>query len=173
MTIQKSKSVTLDLDLQSGLIEQNKHWLPTTQDTVNWLSTALAMQTKLSIEKPFELTVRIVELPESEQLNGDYRDKHKPTNVLSFPSDIPDFVQAEEDAQYLGDLIICADVLEQEAQEQAKNLEHHWLHICIHGLLHLCGYDHENDHEADEMENLERSILAKFNIDDPYQDHTH
>jgi probable rRNA maturation factor len=90
----------------------------------------------------------------------------KPTNVLSFPFESPPEVKLD----LLGDLVICAEVVEQEAQQQNKNLMHHWAHMIVHGTLHLLGYDHVEDSDAQQMEALEITILAKLAIDDPYQD---
>jgi|GEM_PF-287529 len=115
----------------------------------------------------FEVTLRIVDLVESRQLNSDYRNKDKPTNVLSFPFEAPEHIEMP----FLGDLVVCAAVVEQEAKEQDKQVTNHWAHLCVHGLLHLLGYDHIDEEEAQEMEGLETAILAKLNIDDPYQDH--
>jgi len=110
------------------------------------------------------LTLRIVGETESQQLNGIYRNKNTPTNVLSFPFDAaPDFA-----IPYLGDLVVCAKVVQREAAEQGKKLNHHWAHMVIHGCLHLLGYDHIKNQDADEMEALERTILAQLNIPDPY-----
>lgn len=114
-----------------------------------------------------EITVRIVSCEESQQLNGQYRENNKPTNVLSFAFEAP----AEIDINLLGDLVICADIVEQEATEQNKPILHHWLHMLVHGTLHLLGLDHIKDEEAKRMEGLEIAILAKLDIDDPYKDH--
>lgn len=103
---------------------------------------------------------------ESQSLNSQYRGKDKPTNVLSFPFEVPDGIELD----LLGDLIICADVVEKEAQEQDKPLLHHWAHMVIHGTLHLLGYDHISDDEAEEMEALEIKLLAHLSIPDPYQE---
>lgn len=118
-------------------------------------------------QETFEVTLRIVDLAESRQLNSDYRNKDKPTNVLSFPFEAPEHIEMP----FLGDLVVCAAVVEQEAKEQDKPVTNHWAHLCVHGLLHLLGYDHIDETEAQEMEGLETAILAKLNIDDPYQDH--
>ena len=115
----------------------------------------------------FEVTLRIVDLAESRQLNSDYRNKDKPTNVLSFPFEAPEHIEMP----FLGDLVVCAAVVEQEAKEQDKPVVNHWAHLCVHGLLHLLGYDHIDETEAQEMEGIETAILAKLSIDDPYQDH--
>jgi probable rRNA maturation factor len=108
--------------------------------------------------------VRIVGPEEIRALNRDYRGKDKPTNVLSFPADIPDHI----DLPLLGDLIVCADVVRNEAAEQHKSTQDHWAHMVIHGTLHLLGFDHIDDDEAQEMELLEISILQQLGIDNPY-----
>lgn len=118
-----------------------------------------------------EIGVACVDLAESQQLNLQYREKDKPTNVLSFPSDIPEEVLPMLDAFPLGDLVICIPVVLQEAVEQKKTAQEHFAHLLVHGVLHLLGYDHEtSDEEAEEMEGLEVEILAKLNIDNPYQE---
>ncbi len=114
-----------------------------------------------------EITVRLVEKAESQQLNAEYRDKDKPTNVLSFPFEAPPGIPIN----LLGDLVICADVVSEEAAQQNKPILHHWFHMLVHGTLHLLGFDHIEDSEADQMETLEIAILAKLGIDDPYKDH--
>jgi len=111
-----------------------------------------------------QVSIEIVDKATSQQLNKDYRNKDKPTNVLSFPLDLPDFV--EEDL--IGDLAICADVLTLEAEQQNKTVDDHWAHLTIHGTLHLLGYDHIEDQEAEQMELLEIKLLAKLGIDNPY-----
>jgi len=111
-----------------------------------------------------EIVVRIVDVHESAQLNKQYRHKPGPTNILSFPADIPEGIGLN----LLGDLVVCAPVLEREALEQHKPLAHHWAHIIIHGVLHLLGYDHLTEEDADLMENKEINILQKLNITNPY-----
>ncbi|MHC6184994.1 rRNA maturation RNase YbeY [Acinetobacter sp. X9] len=118
-----------------------------------------------------EIGVACVDLDESQQLNLQYREKDKPTNVLSFPSDIPEEVLPMLDALPLGDLVICIPVVLQEALEQKKTAQNHFAHLLVHGVLHLLGYDHEtSDEDAEEMEGLEIEILAKLNISNPYQE---
>ncbi|AKH20800.1 rRNA maturation RNase YbeY [Sedimenticola thiotaurini] len=112
-----------------------------------------------------ELVVRIVDRDESRQLNREYRGKDRPTNVLSFPFEAPDVVESD----LLGDLVICAPVVEDEAREQQKPLEAHWAHLLVHGVLHLLGFDHINEEEAETMESLEVEILATLGFPDPYQ----
>ncbi len=118
-----------------------------------------------------EIGIACVDLDESQQLNLQYREKDKPTNVLSFPSDIPEEVLPMLDALPLGDLVICIPVVLQEALEQKKTAQNHFAHLLVHGVLHLLGYDHEtSDEDAEEMEGLEIEILAKLNISNPYQE---
>lgn len=111
-----------------------------------------------------ELTIRLVDADESRELNHEYRGKDYATNVLSFPSDLP----PELNIPLLGDLVICVPVVLREAAEQHKTAEAHWAHMVIHGCLHLLGYDHMEDAEAEEMENLECQLLAELGISDPY-----
>lgn len=111
-----------------------------------------------------ELSIRIVDAEESQQLNRDYRGKDKPTNVLSFPFESPVPLQP----RLLGDLVICAPVVTAEAAEQGKAELNHWAHLTIHGCLHLLGYDHINDDEAEQMESREIAILREFAIENPY-----
>jgi probable rRNA maturation factor len=126
-----------------------------------WTDLALSTVT----DKEFELTIRLVNIDESQQLNSQYRQKDKPTNVLSFPFEVPDGIELN----LLGDLVVCMQVVEQEAKEQNKKLFDHWAHMIIHGCLHLLGYDHINDADADEMEALEIKILANLSINNPYE----
>jgi len=113
-----------------------------------------------------ELTVRIVETEEITELNKLYRKKDMPTNVLAFPSELPDTIELEY--PLLGDVIVCPAVLEKESIEQKKSLEAHWAHIVMHGVLHLLGYDHIEEKDAHVMEAMEIKLLAQFGIADPY-----
>lgn len=133
---------------------------PDEQQIQLWIDSALA-----DVDQDTEIVVRIVDEQESAELNQHYRHKQGPTNILSFPVEIPDGI----DLNLLGDLVICAPVLEQEAQQQHKPLAHHWAHIIIHGVLHLLGYDHLDDEQAEEMESKEIALLQKLNIPNPYQ----
>lgn len=154
------------VDLQLACEDKN---LPGEADIQNWIDTALAQFNSVAtvpLTDAQEITVRIVDASESQQLNLSYRGKDKPTNVLSFPFESPPEVKLD----LLGDLVVCAQVVEQEALQQNKYLLHHWAHIIVHGTLHLLGYDHIEDSDAQLMEALEISILAKLAIDDPYQD---
>lgn len=139
--------------------------LPDEASLTQWANAALLG--RCLFDEP-ELTIRLVGNPESQQLNHEYRGKNKPTNVLSFPFEAP----PEVPIPLLGDLIIAVPVVEQEASEQGKTSQAHWAHMVVHGCLHLLGYDHIKDDEAEIMENLERQILAELEFDDPYsEDH--
>jgi probable rRNA maturation factor len=112
-----------------------------------------------------ELLIRLVDRQESRQLNARYRHQNKPTNVLSFPADLPE----EVGLALLGDIVICAPIVAEEARDQHKTAEAHWAHLTIHGILHLLGHDHEAEEEASEMESLETGILQSLGFPDPYR----
>lgn len=152
--------MTHEIDLQVACTPTE---LPTKEQFQLWVDTALA-EISSEPKQEFELTIRLVNNEESQQLNMQYRGKDKPTNVLSFPFEVPEGVELN----LLGDLIICIEVMKQEAQEQNKALFDHWAHLVIHGCLHLVGFDHISDTEAVEMESIETSILKKLGISDPY-----
>lgn len=146
-------STTIDVDNASG------EEAPEPPSIRHWICAALGEQ-----RPDAEISVRIVSAAESAELNQHYRGKKGPTNVLSFPADIPDFVKSP----LLGDIVICATIVRQEANEQHKTLEAHWAHMLIHGTLHLLGYDHIEESEANVMEALETTILGKLNFPPPY-----
>ncbi|MGL4251094.1 MAG: rRNA maturation RNase YbeY [Aeromonas sp.] len=148
-------SVTLDLQLASASTDG----LPSEAQLLGWLDGIL-----LGFQQEAEVTVRIVDEAESNELNLTYRGKDKPTNVLSFPFEAPPGLELP----LLGDLVICRQVVEREAQEQGKPLMAHWAHMVVHGTLHLLGYDHMEDDEAEEMEALERDIMQALGFADPY-----
>ncbi|MBX9763275.1 MAG: rRNA maturation RNase YbeY [Pseudomonadaceae bacterium] len=150
----------IELDLQ---IASDASSLPSEAQFRTWCALALRQRTADS-----ELTIRLVDEAEGRELNHTWRHKDYATNVLSFPADVPDELL---DIPLLGDLVICVPVVEREAQEQAKSSESHWAHLVIHGCLHLLGYDHIIDAEAEEMEALERELLAELGHPDPYADH--
>lgn len=117
-----------------------------------------------------EVCVRVVASDEIRNLNRDYRGKDSPTNVLAFPAGLDELPGLPaDDAGLLGDLVLCADVVTQEAAEQGKDPGSHWAHLLVHGTLHLLGFDHMNSDEADIMEGLERRILASRGIENPYE----
>ncbi|MFQ1041330.1 rRNA maturation RNase YbeY [Gilliamella sp. CG16] len=148
--------IILDLQIATTLTDR----LPTEQQIMQWLNVILPQ-----FMDQAEITIRIVDEAESQQLNHTYRQKNKPTNVLSFPFESP----IDIEVPLLGDLIICKQVVEKEAQEQHKLLISHWAHMIVHGCLHLLGYDHIVDEEAEEMESIEIDIMKQLGFDDPYQ----
>lgn len=116
-----------------------------------------------------EMGIACVDAVESQRLNAQYRHKDKPTNVLSFPCDLPDEMLQMLELQPLGDLVICIPVVVAEAAEQSKTAMDHFVHLLVHGCLHLLGFDHEtSEADAIEMETLEIEILAKLDIANPY-----
>ena len=148
-------SIFVDLQIATENIEG----LPTEEQIVQWATAAVQPE-----GDEVEMTVRIVDESESHDLNLTYRGKDRPTNVLSFPFECPD----EVELPLLGDLVICHQVVEREAAEQEKPLMSHWAHMVVHGSLHLLGYDHIEDDEAEEMESLETQIMQGLGFDDPY-----
>lgn len=125
----------------------------------------------LDVKQDCEIGIACVDLDQSHQLNLEYRRKDKPTNVLSFLSEIPEEILPMLSARPLGDLVICIPVVLQEAAEQHKVPVEHFTHMLVHGTLHLLGYDHEiSDEDADEMEALEIEILAKLDLNNPYRE---
>ena len=142
------------------LINEKQLTAPDAAQFQTWLN-----QVATNLNVSGEVCIKIVDDAESQNLNHTYRNKDQPTNVLSFPSEIPDFVAST----HLGDLAICATVVEREAFEQSKPIDHHWAHMSVHGLLHLLGYDHIEDDEAEVMEKLEIEVLDSLGVVDPYQ----
>ena len=151
----------IELDLQ--IATTGRH--PTLEQFQQWCALGLRQRSADS-----ELTIRLVDDTEGRELNHTWRQKDYATNVLSFPADVPDELL---DIPLLGDLVICVAVVEREAKEQGKALEAHWAHLVMHGCLHLLGYDHIDDEEAEEMEALERTLLAELGHPDPYADDEH
>lgn len=134
--------------------------IPDDEHFSQWVNAALE-----GLRKRAEISIRIVDESESASLNAQYRHKNDSTNVLSFPSDLPE----DCEPPILGDLAICAAVVAREAQEQHKTAVAHWAHMVIHGSLHLLGFDHIDDAEANTMEAREIAILASLGFDNPYE----
>ena len=154
--------MTVELELQ---IATNAKTLPHPSQFKEWVGVVLSDQiTHLENLNDVELTIRIVDEDEMVDLNYRYRHKNGSTNVLSFP------VEVDVDFNYyvLGDIVICAAVVELEAKQQNKELLSHWAHMVVHGILHLLGFDHENEVEAHKMENIEISLMKKLGFSSPY-----
>jgi probable rRNA maturation factor len=148
-------SYRIDVEVNSSSTK-----IPSIESIELWITAALQSDEL----NQAEVSVYIVDEAESQELNAQYRGKDKPTNILSFPADIPE----EVGVPLLGDLVVCAPVVEREAQEQGKTLDAHWAHMLVHGTLHLLGYDHIEDDEAEVMEALETRLITQLNFPAPY-----
>ncbi|MGH8372392.1 MAG: rRNA maturation RNase YbeY [Gammaproteobacteria bacterium] len=146
--------VTLQIAAETGKI-------PTQAQFKRWVSAALADRGESA-----EVSIRIVDEEEGAALNRTWRNKDYATNVLSFPAELPPEIKSS----LLGDLVICASVVAREAAEQGKRPEAHWAHLVVHGTLHLLGFDHTAEAEAEQMEDLETVILAGLDYPDPYRE---
>jgi len=148
--------MTIILDIQTASSSEDA---PDEQSIKRWVSAAIG-------DKPedTELSLRIVDEQESQALNEKYRGANGPTNVLSFPFD----AEIPEPLPLIGDIVICAPVVAREAQQQNKDLKAHWAHMIIHGVLHLLGYDHQNESQAVIMETLETDIMQNLGFPPPY-----
>ncbi|MDF1796315.1 MAG: rRNA maturation RNase YbeY [Coxiellaceae bacterium] len=133
---------------------------PSYHDVQNWADEVVK-----TLPGDKEVSIRIVDADEMTYYNETFRKKAGPTNVLSFPDEVQPH---EPPSNYLGDIAICAEVVEQEATDQNKPLQAHWAHLIIHGLLHLLGYDHVKENEAKIMEQLETKLLLQLGFDNPY-----
>lgn len=162
--------MNVHVDIQSASSEP----VPEEEDIRRWISASLT--TQLATQPPSQgagtanpaaqLSVRLVDTDEMTALNKTYRGKDGPTNVLSFPADLPEDINVP----LLGDIVICAPIVRQEAKQQNKALDAHWAHMTVHGTLHLLGYDHIEDAEATRMEALETTILSTLNYASPYEE---
>lgn len=137
--------------------------LPAANSFRKWVAAALEGRIREA-----DLAVRLVDAREGRSLNRHYRGKDYATNVLSFPAELPEGLPAGVRMPLLGDLVLCAPVVAREAREQRKPLVAHYAHLTVHGVLHLLGWNHDDEREAECMEGLEREILAGLGIDDPY-----
>ena len=161
-----SAQASLYVDVQNVLTnESHRDAVPSADDFSAWSNVAYGVVAPL-LDLPCEneFTLRIVEEAEISQLNDDFRGKAKSTNVLSFPFEVPTGL----DMALLGDVVICHQVVVSEAEAQSKTVRQHYAHMLTHGILHLCGYDHEEEAEAEKMEALEVQILALSAFPNPY-----
>ncbi len=150
--------MNVEVDVQYAATTED---VPSAEDIVSWVEAAVAGRRESA-----ELTVRVVDEAEITELNRIYRGHDRPTNVLAFPYEEMPGVNIP----LLGDIVICAPVVANEAREQRKTKTAHWAHIVVHGTLHLLGFDHEDRSDAQQMEQLETSILAGLGYGDPYGD---
>ncbi|MDF1781999.1 MAG: rRNA maturation RNase YbeY [Alcanivoracaceae bacterium] len=157
------------IDVQIGCDDSLLGEVPNEAQLSDWAQQALNAACANDEQRNGDITVRIVDAEESQALNNEYRGKDKPTNVLSFPFEMPEGLPADAMSALLGDIAICVPVVTQEAHEQGKTLTAHWAHMIVHGVLHLLGYDHIDDADAEKMELLEITILANIGFADPYQ----
>ena len=162
-TIATDVPLTLEISVEPSLSR--------VPDVARWQAAAdaaLAMAETDGHEREWQHTVNVnvVSSEDSQALNTDWRDKPKPTNVLAFP--MPEMPAVPGIAASAGELILCEDVIAAEAAAQNKPVEHHYLHMIVHGCLHLLGYDHLEPREADHMERLERDALAELGVENPY-----
>ncbi len=146
-------SIQLDVQIVSNSLD-----IPKASEFKNWADL-------VPIDYETSICLRIVDEHEAKTLNKKYRKINKATNVLSFPAEIPSHLQID----FLGDIVICAPIVTLEAQEYNKDLNNHWAHLFIHGILHLQGYDHEKEIDAEKMESLEIKILHSLGISNPYE----
>ena len=154
MTMKVSVDVSIADDIESPEDD-----VPEPELLQAWASAAYLKET------PAVASMLVTTADEIQELNKTYRDKDKATNVLSFPMQSPE----EIDVDLLGDIVLCASVIRQEAKQQSKTELEHWAHMVVHGMLHLQGYDHIKDDEAEEMERLEINILSRLGFESPYE----
>ncbi len=147
--------MTIEVDVQRASVCD---FIPGSADFQTWVEATLCDR------DPTALTIRVVDRAESAELNQRFRSREGPTNVLSFAAELP----PEIDIPLLGDVVICAPLVAEEAQAQGKDLQAHWAHLVIHGVLHLLGFDHHNKTQARAMESREISLLAALGFSDPY-----
>jgi probable rRNA maturation factor len=150
------------VEIERQVAAEVSDWVPSVAELTLWVETVAEFS-----QRPLWLTIRMVGATESQQLNQTYRGKNKPTNVLSFAFEPPPGYPADE--PYIGDLVLCVDVVAMESETQHKIPAHHWAHLVIHGTLHLLGYDHEVPAAAADMEAIETALLSQLNITNPYE----
>ncbi len=163
-------SSNADPDLQIA-ISVSPDWPSTAQNRVETaLRAAYRDAADLESDRRWEVSVALTDDAALQALNKAWRGKDRPTNVLSFPAEMPDLPPGALQATPLGDIALAAETVQREAREQDKSFDDHLTHLTVHGLLHLLGYDHETTDDAAEMEALEIEILARLGVADPYRD---
>ncbi len=151
----------MTVDVQFASEKENA---PASIDIVTWVGRTLEAAGHASA---VEISVRVVDAAEMQLLNKEFREQDKPTNVLSFPVGVFDGLPGDADVP-LGDIVICAAVVADEAEQQGKAIADHWAHMVVHGTLHLLGFDHERDDDAAKMEKLEIQIMTAHGVANPY-----
>ncbi len=151
----------MSVEIQSSSDLTDNVYVPSEALFSTWVNSVLKKQ---AIDEA-ELFIRIVDKAASQHLNKEYCDKNTPTNVLSFPLDVPEYVMP----RILGDLVICAEVVAAESQVQDKPRDAHWAHMVVHGVLHLLAFDHQADEQAQQMESLEIEIMQGLGFANPYE----
>jgi probable rRNA maturation factor len=141
------------------------HRTPENRECESWIRQALE---QAGADRACNVSLRFVDAAESQRLNTEYRGRRAAANVLSFPTDFPAAAIESLPFEPMGDIVICPDIVEREAQQQEKNLRAHWAHLVIHGVLHLLGYGHDDDAGAEIMEQLEIEALEKLGFPNPY-----
>ena len=154
-----SAVIEVDYQVEPGISENI--YVPGEQLVSSWIETALRV---ISYDKPVQVSVCVVSRQEITTLNDKYRNMNKATNVLSFPYESMPGVELP----LLGDIVVCAEVVNEEAQQQGKSLQQHWAHMIVHGTLHLLGYDHIRDTDAQQMESIEVKVLSNLEFSNPY-----
>ena len=168
----ESANLTVEVSVSDSLLESRLESgdddVPEPTRLQHWAQAAYLKPT------PAIVSLYIATSDEIQQMNKQYRNRDRATNVLSFPMQVPELptesADDETDMSLLGDIALCAEVIRREAGEQHKMLEAHWAHMVVHGMLHLQDYDHIDEREAQEMEQLEKSILHRLGIADPYKE---
>lgn len=158
-------SLSVDLHV-SDLLEAEKQQIPSQAKLTEWADNAYRQVGEAS--EAAEVSLRIVDETEMAALNQQYRNKTGGTNVLSFTVDLPEEVAAEISPRPLGDIVICHSIVCDESQQQQKSINDHYAHMVTHSVLHLFGYDHQDDEQANQMEAIEANALAKIGISNPY-----
>jgi probable rRNA maturation factor len=153
--------MTARIDIQIAVDDES---VPSSVDIAIWINRAMRAAGR---REDADVSVRVVNANEMQQLNSEFREQDKPTNVLSFPAGDIEGLPSDADVP-LGDIVVCAEIVRSEAKEQGKTDKAHWAHIVVHGTLHLLGFDHENASDAATMEGLEIKILTDNGIANPY-----
>ena len=164
---------TIQLLVDTDLTHTEQESLPSNTLLRQWIGQALdVVDEKFESDLNVELSVRYCNSDEMSSLNSEFREQDRSTNVLSFPSGMPTLTtDSGSRLRPLGDIVLCPEVIEAEALDQSKTAENHYCHLVVHGVLHLCGYDHIDDPSAEAMELLEIQILSGLGIANPYRSH--